>query len=81
MHRRCGTRSGGLLGELRVNAIEGRDGVLNVASLRASQERYYLELAASGVGDYYLASAEEPGQRTGRVSELLDVNEVVEAEL
>ena len=45
--------------------------MLNVAKLGAGQERYYLDSVASGVEDYYLGNGEEPGQWTGRGSELL----------
>ena len=54
---------------------------MNVAKLGAGQERHYLGPLASGVADWCLASGEEPGQWTGRVFELLGLNEVVEAEL
>ena len=55
--------------------------MLNVAKLGTGQERYYLDSVASGVEDYYLGNGEEPGRWTGRTSKLLDLDDVVGAEL
>ena len=55
--------------------------MLNVAKLRAGQERCYLDSVTSRVEDYYLGYGEEPGQWTGHASELTDLDGVARTEL
>jgi hypothetical protein len=65
---------GEVLGDPPVNAVEGREAVLNVAKLAACQERYCLDSVPAYDEDYYLAEGEELGQWSGRGPELLDLD-------